>query len=65
MNKINKIVKINEKLCIACEKCVKLCPKQILYIDKIIGKCKVNDENKCDRLKGCMRVCPTNAIEIN
>jgi NAD-dependent dihydropyrimidine dehydrogenase PreA subunit len=33
---INKIVIIDESLCIGCAKCVELCPKKILYIDKTI-----------------------------
>lgn len=59
------IVNINEKLCIGCSKCVKLCPKKILYIDSESKKCKVSDESKCDKKKGCERVCPVKAITIS
>jgi NAD-dependent dihydropyrimidine dehydrogenase PreA subunit len=31
---MNKIVVIDEFLCIGCAKCVDLCPKKILCIDK-------------------------------
>jgi NAD-dependent dihydropyrimidine dehydrogenase PreA subunit len=62
---MNKIVLIDENLCIACEKCVKLCPKKILFIDKTTGKCKVIDETQCDKRKGCERLCPTGAIKIH
>ena len=61
---MNKIVLINEDLCIGCAKCVELCPKKILYIDSAAKKCKVSDEAKCDRLAGCQRICPTKAIKI-
>ena len=61
---MNKIVKINNELCIGCGKCVSLCPKQILLIDNN-NKCIVTNESKCDRLGGCQRVCPTDAIEIH
>jgi len=61
---MNKIVIIDEALCIACEKCVKLCPKQILYINPDTKKCAVTDESKCDKLRGCVRICPTKAIQI-
>ncbi len=61
---MNKIVIIDEDVCIACGKCVELCPKKILYIDNATKKCKVSDENKCDKLAGCQRVCPTKAIKI-
>jgi len=57
------IVKIDEQLCIGCGDCVNLCPQKILYID---GNdiCRVTDHNKCDRRRGCERVCPTEAIKI-
>ena len=61
---MNKIVIIDEALCIACGKCVELCPRKILYIDNTNKKCKVSDETKCDKLRGCQRVCPTKAIKI-
>ncbi len=61
---MNKIVVINEDLCTGCSLCVDLCPPQILYIDDKDNICKVKDETKCDRLKGCMRICPTGSITI-
>ena len=61
---MNKIVLIDESLCIGCAKCVELCPKNILYIDKATQKCKVTDELKCDKLAGCQRICPAKAIKI-
>ena len=61
---MNKIVKIDEELCIGCGECVSLCPKKILYIDDKSGKCKVSEETKCDRLRGCVKVCPVKAIKI-
>lgn len=62
---MSKIVIIDEKICIGCGVCVSLCPKKILYIDEKSGKCKVKDESKCDRLRGCQRACPVQAITIN
>ena len=61
---MNKIVLINEVLCIGCAKCVELCPKKILYIDSKTKKCEVTDEAKCDKLRGCERICLVNAIKI-
>lgn len=61
---MNKIVIINEALCIGCGKCVELCPKKILYLDSRSDKCKVSDESKCDKLAICMRICPVEAIRI-
>ena len=62
---MNKIVIIDEGLCIGCGACVELCPKKILYIDGKTGKCKVYDESKCDRLRGFVKVCPVEAIKID
>lgn len=61
---MNKIVLIDEGLCIGCGACVELCPKKILYIDDKNGKCMVSDETKCDRLRGCVKICPVDAIKI-
>jgi len=61
---MKKVVIVDIALCIGCGACVELCPKKILYIDKENGKCKVRDESKCDRLRGCEKVCPVNAIKI-
>ncbi|MFA4984904.1 MAG: 4Fe-4S binding protein [Candidatus Omnitrophota bacterium] len=62
---MNKTVIIDEDLCIGCGACVALCPKKILYIDEKSQKCKVSDESRCDRLRGCERACPVSAIKIN
>lgn len=61
---MNKTVIIDEKLCIGCGECVLLCPKKILYLDDESGKCKVTDETRCDRLRGCMKACPVDALKI-
>jgi len=62
---MNKTVIIDEGLCIGCDACVELCPKKILDIDEGSDKCKVSDEKKCDRLRGCEKVCPVNAIKVH
>ena len=61
---MNKIVFIDEKLCIGCGACVSLCPKKILSLDEKTGKCRVTDESGCDRLRGCVKVCPVHALKI-
>lgn len=62
---MNKIVLLDAELCTGCGACVQLCPKKILRIDGRTGKCQCDQEDKCDRLRGCERVCPTGAILIN
>jgi NAD-dependent dihydropyrimidine dehydrogenase PreA subunit len=61
---MNTIVVIDGNACTGCMKCVKLCPKKILYIDPATKKCAVTDETKCDKLRGCERVCQVKAIKI-
>jgi len=61
---VNKIVIINESLCIGCGKCVKICPKKILFINEQAGKCKVTDEFKCGKSGCCEKICPVKAIKI-
>lgn len=62
---MEKIVMINETTCTGCGNCVKMCPQGILYIEEATKKCKVTDESKCDRYKGCENVCKSKSIKIN
>ncbi|MEI7543090.1 MAG: 4Fe-4S binding protein [bacterium] len=62
---MDKYVEIDQKLCTGCGACVKMCPAQILYIDKITKTAKVTNDKACDRLAGCMRVCKVGAIKVN
>jgi NAD-dependent dihydropyrimidine dehydrogenase PreA subunit len=63
MNIMKKIIEINKNKCIACGLCVDICPNKLLFIEG--NKCKVKNEKKCDKSKGCEIVCPTGAIKIN
>lgn len=62
---MEKLVEIDQELCTGCGACVKMCPAQILYIDKAAKKAKVSNDIACDRLAGCMRVCKTGAIKVD
>ena len=61
---MNKIVIIDESLCIGCGQCVEICPKKILFIDVQTNICKVTDELKCGKARCCEKICPVKAIKI-
>ena len=61
---MNRIVLIDESLCISCGACIEICPKKIFFIDNKTQKCNVSEEEKCDKIKGCEKICPTEAIKI-
>jgi len=60
---IKEVVKIDRQLCIGCGDCVDMCPQRILYLG-FDGICRVANHQVCDRLRGCERVCPVEAIKI-
>jgi NAD-dependent dihydropyrimidine dehydrogenase PreA subunit len=35
-----------------------------LRVDELSGKCRVINEGECDRLAGCQKFCPVQAIKI-
>lgn len=61
---MKQVVNIDDKLCTGCGACVAICPQKILYINEETGICKVTDQDQCDRLRGCEKVCPAEAIRI-
>ena len=61
---MGKIVNINEERCQGCGVCADVCPQHILYVDKNSKTAAVTDERRCDRFRGCERVCPVGAIKI-
>jgi NAD-dependent dihydropyrimidine dehydrogenase PreA subunit len=62
---MKETVSINKELCTGCGVCIKMCPQQILYLDKKPNTCAVSAHSRCDKLRGCERKCPTGAIKIN
>ena len=54
------IVDIDQKKCDQCQKCVEICPKDILEIKN--NKLVVTDIEKCTTCKSCMEACESNAI---
>jgi electron transport complex protein RnfB len=57
------VVKIDRELCTGCGACVDMCPRGILYLED--DSCQVNEKSPCDKLRGCERVCPVDAIKIH
>jgi ferredoxin-type protein NapF len=61
---MEKFVEIDQSVCSGCGACVKMCPAQILYMDRFSKTAKVSNEKACDRLAGCMRICKSGAIKV-
>jgi len=59
------VVLIDANKCTGCGACVELCPKKILFLDETDNVCRVTDETRCDKRRGCERVCPSKAIKIH
>ncbi len=56
------IVKIDQKLCNGCGKCVVPCVEGAITIAN--GKAKVMREDLCDGLGFCIGICPTGALTV-
>ncbi len=58
-------VKINEKLCDACGKCVDVCPKRVLI--NVGKKVEIRNITECTLCQDCMDACPKGptAIEVS
>lgn len=60
--KVIRYAVINQKECVACGTCVKVCPKSTLSIPK--GIYAEVDLEKCVGCSLCAKVCPASVIEI-
>jgi len=60
-------VKINEKLCDSCGKCVDVCPKRVLTITENEKKVELRNVIDCTVCKDCVDVCPASppAVEVS
>jgi DNA-directed RNA polymerase subunit D len=58
-------VKINEKLCDACGKCVEVCPKRVLL--NVGEKVEIRNITECTICQDCVDACPKgpNTIEVS
>lgn len=59
-------VKINEKECDSCGKCVDICPKRVLSISDGGKKLELSNVTECTLCKDCVDACPKSppAIEV-
>jgi DNA-directed RNA polymerase subunit D len=60
-------VKINEKLCDACGKCVEICPKRVLALSESGKKLELRNVIDCTVCKDCVDVCPASppALDVS
>ncbi|WNY27276.1 ATP-binding protein [Methanolapillus ohkumae] len=59
---VRNVIKIDEKKCNGCGKCVSPCAEGAIRI--INGKAKVVSEELCDGMGFCIGVCPTGALTV-
>lgn len=59
-------VRINEKECDSCGKCVDICPKRVLSISEGGKKLELSNVIECTACKDCVDVCPKSppAVEV-
>lgn len=55
-----RVPRVNEDLCIGCEKCVAICPKDVLKL--VHHKSTVVYQDQCISCQKCAEVCPTQAL---
>jgi len=55
-------IRINSANCVACKKCVEVCPGNLIKI--IDGKATIKREKDCWGCTSCLKECKTGAIEF-
>lgn len=55
-------IEIDLNKCIACKKCTKVCPGNLLYIEN--NKAKSYENNSCWDCAACIKECPVKAISM-
>ncbi|MEM1525683.1 MAG: DNA-directed RNA polymerase subunit D [Ignisphaera sp.] len=55
-------IKVDEKLCNLCGKCIEVCPRGTLKIEN--GKLNVVDVYSCTLCRQCVKACPAKAIDV-
>lgn len=53
---------VEEKFCVACGSCSKVCPRKAITVPK--GVCAIVDLEKCVGCSLCVKACPASVISI-
>lgn len=55
---------INEDLCIGCDKCVQICPEEVLKLNPHTQVAQVVAKPNCVQCRACDKTCPTGALKM-
>ena len=55
-------LKINRLKCTGCQKCVNVCPGDLLVLNET-GKCMIRNQADCWDCMACVKSCPEGALE--
>lgn len=55
---------INPDLCIGCDKCVKICPRDVLELEPKTQVAHVARRDDCIQCRACDKACPTQALRM-
>ena len=55
---------INSDLCIGCDKCVKVCPRDVLELEPSTQIVQIARPGDCIQCRACDKTCPTKALQM-
>ncbi len=56
-------LKFDVSKCIGCNKCIEVCPREVLVVD--FNKIRIIELDNCIECGACQMNCPTEALEVN
>lgn len=62
VKKKRRRARVDERLCVACGCCVKVCPREAIAV--VGGVCARVDEVRCVGCGKCARECPASVIDM-
>lgn len=57
-----QLLTVNEDLCVACGKCVRVCPVRVIVINDATAKASVDAEKLCINCGRCVDNCKVGAL---